>query len=78
MGRTKAYIHVPGSSADFKGHADDILPSHVPTPLEKILTGEIYWVHRAPASCLPHIRKANPATMTVEWRHATAPLVVST
>ena len=78
MGRTKAYIHVPGSSAHLKGHADDILLSNVPAPLEKILTGEAHWVHHAPASCLPYIRKANPATMRVEWRQATAPSVAST
>ena len=39
MGRTKAYIHVPSSSAHLKGHADDILPFHVRVPLEKMLTG---------------------------------------
>ena len=42
MGRTKAYIHVPGSSAHLKGHADDILLSKVPAPLEKILTREAH------------------------------------
>jgi len=60
MGRTKADIHMPSSSAYFKGHANDILPYIS-------FTGEdTDRVNLLGASCprlltLSYIRKANPA-----------------
>ena len=52
MGRTKAYIPVPSSSAHFKGHADDILSFHVRPLLVEDADRGNYWVHRAPGPCL--------------------------